>query len=93
MDKRNLTDGTARWFDADKADFLGHTEAEEGGITHEEKLYHSRRSGMFFMERLTYGTQMGDQRECTEVTAEEAVSFLTTNNIDLPEWLGREGFE
>ena len=86
MDRRYLTDGTGRWFSVDKADFLGHINQEDGGTQHEENLYYTAK-GMFVIEKETYGQAQDNQRECTEVTPEEAVAFLTDNGIDVPEWL------
>jgi hypothetical protein len=93
VNKKNMTDGTRNWFDADKAELLGHTHEESQGNQRDTTIYHTPK-GKFIKEEVVLDTDHNESRECAEVTPEEAVTFLTDNGIEIPEWLGHlEGDE
>jgi hypothetical protein len=93
VNKKNLTDGSGTWFDADKAESLGHTHEENQGNQRDTTIYHMPK-GKFIKEMVVLDTDHNQSRECVEIKQEEAVSFLMDNGIEIPEWLGHlEGDE
>jgi len=93
VNKKNLTDGSANWFDADKAESLGYTHEESQGNQRDTTIYHMP-EGKFVKEVVVLDTDHNESRECEEITPQEAVAFLTANGHELPEWLGHlEGGE
>lgn len=87
MWRKSLTDGTGRWFDAETAELIGKIQRDNVRGQYEEHLWFTP-NGVYVLEKVNYENSEC-YRVCKEVKSAEAVTWLSKNDFETPEWFDR----